>query len=428
MTIKVFLVKSMAFLLAVMILFSGSQKALAAEPEALTREGIAAAEGPWLDEGLYADGSEFENPPTDVRAVRIGLRYGENAEYSAQFYSSLGFNVGYYDGDRWFFAEQYFEETDVVINIQADGNLCLCDMSDGAVLYVVPFYGHICLAPAAGYAFYGGNSYLGGFDCFINDNGLITVVNCVELEDYVKGVVPYEMAADWPLEALKAQAVCARTYVVYNQDEYSAMGFDITATEESQVYRGTTWATELTDQAVEETTGELVRWQGEVCRVYYSAADGGATEDVCNVFTSDKSYLSGKIDPFEEAIDYPTKEWSIELSREAISFRLHGWGYNVGSIKELTPVYSRSGNVIAIEYEDVSGNKSVVSGRYCYNSLGLYSCHFEVEETEMGYRFTGSGLGHSCGMSQWGAKAMAEVYGYDYQQILRFYFTGAYVA
>ena len=219
-----------ALLLAFMLLFPTLPRAFAAEPESFPREGVTAAEGPWLDEDLYADGSVYENPPTDVRAVRIGLRYGSSAEYSYEFYSPAGFDVGYYDGDRWFFAEQYVDAATVVMSFAEGGDLCLADAEDGSVVYQVPVNGHICMTSPAGYTYLGGNSYVGGFDCFVNDDGRITVVNCVELEDYVKGVVPYEMAAGWPIEALKAQAVCARTYVVYNQDEYAPYGFDITAT------------------------------------------------------------------------------------------------------------------------------------------------------------------------------------------------------
>ena len=90
------------------------------------------------------------------------------------------------------------------------------------------------------------------------------------------------------MEALKAQAVCARTYAVYNQNAYEAYCFDLTDNTESQVYRGTTWATERTDAAVDATRGELVRYEGEVCEIYYFAADGGATEDGRYVFDTDR--------------------------------------------------------------------------------------------------------------------------------------------
>lgn len=270
--------------------------------------------------------------------------------------------------------------------------------------------------------------YRGGFECVLLESGYLTVINYVGLEDYVKGVIPYEMNYNWPYEALRAQAVCARTYVVYNQNEYEDQGFDITADTYSQVYRGRLEANETTDLAVDSTAGQFVRYEGEICQIYYSAADGGATEDGLNVFDADRPYLVGKIDPFEEAINFDLKTWSIRRSGENISARLKWDEYELGPVKELRPEYSDTGNVIAITFMDEDGTTARIEGRRCYTILGLNSPHFTVETDKSGFTFNGGGLGHSCGMSQWGAYAMAYVYGYDYEDILRFYFTGAYIA
>lgn len=275
---------------------------------------------------------------------------------------------------------------------------------------------------------YCGNRYRGGFVCTPFNVSLLTVVNYVGLEDYVKGVIPYEMNYNWPYEALKAQAVCARTYVVYNQGQYEEFGFDITDDTMSQVYRGTLEANATTDAAVEETSGEFVRYQGALCETYYSASDGGSTESGKNVFGSDRPYLLGKMDPFEQAVDYSMRSWTIWRSGEDISRRLKEQGYGIGTVTALKPVYSDTGNVIAINFLDDAENSLLIEGRDCYTSLGLNNCHFTVEQEGESFFFQGSGLGHNCGMSQWGANAMASVYGYDYEDIIRFYFTGAYIA
>ena len=270
--------------------------------------------------------------------------------------------------------------------------------------------------------------YRGGFECLLLESGMLTVINYVGLEDYVKGVIPYEMNYNWPYEALRAQAVCARTYVVYNQNEYEDQGFDITADTYSQVYRGLLEANETTDLAVASTAGQYVRYEGEICQIYYSAADGGATEDGLNVFDADRPYLIGKPDPFEDAIDFSLKAWSIRRSSDNISSRLKWDEYELGPIKELRPEYSDTGNVIAMTFVDKDNASLRIEGRRCYTILGLNSPHFTVETDNNGFTFNGGGLGHSCGMSQWGAYAMAYVYGYNYEDILRFYFTGAYIA
>lgn len=273
-----------------------------------------------------------------------------------------------------------------------------------------------------------GNGYYGGvrFTPW-GDNG-INVVNYLELEDYVKGVIPYEMSASWPYEALKAQAICARTYVVFNQNAYEEYDFDLTDDTESQVYRGYTEATETTDRAVDETAGLYVRYEGKICNIYYFASSGGASEDGKNVFGVNEPYLSGKIDPFEDAVDYNIKDWTSYRGGSDMAWQLSREGYTIGTVTELIPEYSANGNVIAMTYCDENRNRLRLEGRDCYSLIRLNNCRFTVSYDGYSFRFTGDGWGHNCGMSQWGANAMAGVYGYDCEDIIRFYFTGAYIA
>ena len=275
---------------------------------------------------------------------------------------------------------------------------------------------------------YGKNHYRGSFEFRMHDASHLNVINYVGIEDYVKGVIPYEMSCSWPPEALKAQAVCARTYAVYNQNRFSRYGCDLTADTYSQVYRGTLEADSVSDAAVDDTAGELVRYKGQVCEVYYCSSNGGATEDGINVFDTPAPYLSGKTDPFEDALDYPLKFWEKTMSRETILDCLHEKNYEISDIERIEAVYSDTGNVIAMKYYNKSGTCLEIRGRSCYTSLGLKSCRFTVEEKDGKYVFSGRGWGHSCGMSQWGARAMASVYGYNYEDIIRFYFSGAYIA
>ncbi len=273
-----------------------------------------------------------------------------------------------------------------------------------------------------------GNSYYGGvrFTSW-GDNG-INIVNYLELEDYVKGVIPYEMSASWPYEALKAQAICARTYVVFNQNAYEEYDFDLTDDMESQVYRGYAEANETTDRAVEETAGLYVRYEGKICNIYYFASSGGASEDGKNVFGVNEPYLTGKTDPFEDAVDYNIKNWTIYRSGEDMAWQLSQKGYTIGTVTKLIPEYSVNGNVIAMTYCDDNGVQLRLEGRESYSLIRLNNCRFTVVYDGYTFTFTGDGWGHNCGMSQWGANAMASVYGYNCEDIIRFYFTGAYIA
>ena len=137
-----------------------------------------------------------------------------------------------------------------------------------------------------------GYKYAGGFEYARAAGGNLSVINVVDLEDYVKGVIPYEMGGSWPLAALEAQAVCARTYVCGHSKHLSAYGFDVCAGTDCQVYNGANSATSVTDQAVDNTAGECLYYDGYLVQdpVYHSS-NGGATEDSANVWGGEKGYL-----------------------------------------------------------------------------------------------------------------------------------------
>ena len=218
---------------------------------------------------------------------------------------------------------------------------------------------------------YGAERYRGSFKADADTNGL-TVINYVPLESYVKGVIPYEMSSSWPIEALKAQAICARTYAVYNKDGYDHYGFDVTDDTYSQVYRGVLFANDTTDLAVDSTAGLTVRYEGQVCEIYYSASDGGATEDGINVFGVDLPYLKGVYDPFEDYINYDIKDWQKKLTGQEICQRLIDDGEKIGTVTEIVPTLSDMGNVIAMTFSDADGVSVTITGRWCYNILGLH--------------------------------------------------------
>lgn len=276
--------------------------------------------------------------------------------------------------------------------------------------------------------FFNGEQYYGAFLLRRWDDDRLTVINAVELEDYVKGVIPYEMSPSWPVEALKAQAICARTYAVYNRNSYAEeFGFDLTDDTESQVYRGINGADAVTDAAAEATRSQFVRYQGQLCEIYYFASDGGATEDGVHVFGSDRPYLAGKVDPFEPALNFAVMRWERWRSGEEIVSRLHQKDCAIDSVVKIEPVYSELENVIGMRYYDRNGGCIELSLRDSYSLLTLDSGCFTVAAEDDGFRFTGKGWGHNCGMSQWGANAMAAIYGYTADDIIRFYFTGAYI-
>ena len=225
------------------------------------------------------------------------------------------------------------------------------------------------------------------------------------------------MSSGWPLEALKAQAVCARTYVASHMNGSPAYGFDVTGTTTSQVYYGTLDASANSDRAVDETAGKFVRYEGKLCETFYFAADGGATEDSENVWVTKVPYLRGVVDPYEKDIEFYCKSWSTTISRAAVG--------------DVSITYTPIGNAMTVTVGGKTYSKDAVR-TFLTSVCGLRynSRHFTVEYDAASdtYSVVGGGYGHNCGMSQWGAKAMAQEHGKTYEEIISFYYTGAYVA
>ena len=138
--------------------------------------------------------------------------------------------------------------------------------------------------------------YRGRIEVFTNLRGTLTVVNELGLEDYVRGVVANELSpGGYPaIEALKAQAVAARTYALKNRGQFMAQGFDLLPTTRSQVYRGLTSENPLSTRAVDETRGVVATFAGEPINALYTSTCGGRTEDSENIFNQTIPYLRGR--------------------------------------------------------------------------------------------------------------------------------------
>jgi stage II sporulation protein D len=135
--------------------------------------------------------------------------------------------------------------------------------------------------------------FRGKIEVFANTHGGLTVVNVIGIEDYVRGVVPNELS--YPaIEALKAQAIAARTYALKNRGQFASEGFDLLPTTRSQVYRGLSSETTLTSRAVEETRGVVATYNGEPINALYTSTCGGRTEDAENIFNDAVPYLRGR--------------------------------------------------------------------------------------------------------------------------------------
>lgn len=211
-----------------------------------------------------------------------------------------------------------------------------------------------------------GYRYYGGFEYQRITGGSLNVINVVNLEDYVKGVVPYEMNGAWPAAALEAQAVCARTYVRSTTKHLSSYGFDVCNTTDCQVYNGLNSATAVSDGAVDATAGQCLYYNGSLIEALYCSSDGGATEDAANVWGGTVGYLIGKADPYEATITIPGYSYSVNYTAEQLTYILQAKGYGIGTVQNVyVSEFTNMGNVRKVTFTDTDGKSVTVKGDTC---------------------------------------------------------------
>lgn len=307
----------------------------------------------------------------------------------------------------------------------------------------------------------------------------MTLINVVPSEQYLYGVVPAEIGSGSHMEALKAQAVAARTYMLNNLGKHGKYGFDLCATTSCQVYKGYKGEYASTNKAVDETAGKKLTYNGKPAQVFYFASSGGRTEDVKNVWGSDIPYLKSVEDKYESKTSWHYN-WEVKLSAQKISETLKSRGYDLGEILSMTVtktsetgrvtelvikgtkgqrIYTREGcrtvfsldsqwytitsdADISVRSADDSVKKTQIAGSKVMTASGLKDLpkgnsstikvlgadgqKKTISAVPQNYVLTGKGWGHAVGMSQEGAKGMAKE-GYNYEQILTHYFPGTKV-
>lgn len=263
----------------------------------------------------------------------------------------------------------------------------------------------------------------GVVDLIHRPTGLL-LVNDVDLEEYVKGVVPGEMNAAWHPEALKVQAIAARTYALYQRMMNAGREYDVIAGTQDQVYRGRHGVDQRVEEAVETTQGLIMTYQDAPILAAFSSTAAGPTEDAMYVWAKDLPYLKGVDCPFD--MNSPYYQWRVELPVQRVEQSLRKQGIPVGTIASLTPyLYSPAGRVDKIRILHSEG-ELILRGQDFRKAVGyslIPSTQFEVETLGSDAVISGRGSGHAVGLCQWGAKELAEQ-GYPFETILRYYFPG----
>lgn len=260
-----------------------------------------------------------------------------------------------------------------------------------------------------------GINYRGIIEVWKGEKGLY-IVNEVPLEEYIKGVVSAEVGSNWEFEALKAQAVVARTYAVYQMIHNNKRPYHITASVLDQVYKSENISKDI-ERAVEETKGEILTYEGEPIIAFYHSTSGGMTEDPVEVFGKSYPYLK----PIETSCENsPYYIWEKRIPLSEIE--------EASGIKEIKEIYineiTASNRARNLKFITEKGEYIVVA-KDLRKNLGwdkLPSTMItNITKDKNLFVFEGKGYGHGVGMCQWTALDMAKK-GMNYKEILsRFY-------
>ena len=415
--------------------------------------------------------------------VKVGLKYGSSSVDSCTISSEEGFLLGNAE-DRSFEEGMPLPAYTKLVASNENGNIVLRDEEGTLLSSDLGSAG--CIMPAdyedEGIIYYEKTPYRDGIMLLAKTDGTMTVSSYITLEHYVYGVLNSELGYGNPIEALKAQAVAARSYGELNLGKHSAQGFDLCCSTDCQVYKGYSDEHPQTNEAVDETRGEMIYCDGKPVMAFYFKNSGGYTQNAEDVWANKEPYLKAVEDEYS-----PKYPWSASLSFDTIRTKLEAAGYDPGtvqsvsiserndngSVSELKIAGSRSTvclkkesirNVLGaavikssqFELTDstVNGNSSawkisngdssaspgddicVIGGNgkvrkldcdtvYGYNGASTVKLGgTAVSETVTGdtANFSGNGYGHGVGMPQDSAVEMAKQ-GFTYEEILEYYFT-----
>jgi len=254
-------------------------------------------------------------------------------------------------------------------------------------------------------------------------DGLL-VINLVDIEDYLLSVVPSESYSTWPIETLKAQAVCARTYAYYQYLHRKDREYDLVDDEGDQAYKGVSIETKRTTKAVRETQGLVLVYNNRPILAMYTANSGGTTADAGAVFDLYKPYLIAKPDP--ASLKGKMAKWERSFTASQIQNALLRIGLRVNGIINIKPAQrGPSGRIIKVYVISKSRTYMLRTRTTLKRALRLPEILFTIEKKDTMFIFKGRGWGHGVGYSQWGSAYLGKTK--DFKEILGFYYPKTYI-
>ena len=405
----------------------------------------------------YFDSSEYLD-------VKIGKSYGSSD------FISLSSENGFYIYDKFDKQTIIFQiiDKDIIVSSNEYEEMDILDLHNN-LLTTIPGDGSIVIGSGSMDSIIqiGQNKYR-GFISFIAKEKQISLINHVEIEDYLYGVVPKEMGSSFHMESLKAQAVAARTFAMSSKNKHKNEGFNLCDTTDCQVYGGMIAEHPNTNRAVDETKGLSVYYNGTLAQTLYSSNNGGYIESSKDTWGGHFDYLVAKEDPFSKNTNAST--WEMKLTSQEIDQKILASGIKIGNILDIEILGTTSANrVVNVKLIGTLGEETITGARL-RTVLGMRSTWFDIGKkgetiSKIGYvfdpetskvleinldnaiiidgnniksksksngsqgtkieefLFNGRGYGHGVGMSQYGALEMAKQ-GYTYEEIIKHYYTG----
>ena len=267
----------------------------------------------------------------------------------------------------------------------------------------------------------GNNKYYG--DIYIKQvDSKLQIVNFVDIEKYLLGVVPYEMPSSFPLEALKAQTVIARSYAQTNINR-KKKDFDLYDDTRSQVYSGIPKSRLFNvEKAIKETKGEVITYNGRVIDALFHSYSGGYTASAKEVYGNDIEYLKPVEDKYSKGVPMSVLTWTYLIPKSQFE-------KEIGFIPlDYDIEYTESNRVkyIILYNEDRSLEKKYTGAEFRrkYSTSKIKSTAYNINIENGDIKVVGSGYGHGVGFSQWSSKTMAEDEKMSYKDIINFFYTG----
>jgi len=269
-------------------------------------------------------------------------------------------------------------------------------------------------------------NYRGTLDIYLHDGRKLLVVNTLDVEQYIKGVLQHEISDKWPMEAIKAQAVAVRTYAYYQMQKNKNKLFDMTGDIYSQVYGGADAERRRTNFGTGQTAGLVLVFNSFIFPAYFHSTCGGRTEDARELWEGeDWPTLRGRECGFCKIS--PHYRWKKNYRSRDAQDALNGRGYNLGLIKEIRVAErDASGRIKTLQIETRDGRVVEITGKLFRDIVGpnlIKSNNYDIVMNGYYFDLIGRGWGHGVGLCQWGSLGMARE-GLRYRDILKYYYPG----